>query len=88
MRPASMRPEIPQARSDHEKEYEELKITHTTEHTRAYIKVQDGCNQFCSYCIIPPPEAGCEAGSLPMCSMKLKASLRAVFRRSSSPVSI
>ena len=37
----------------HEKEYEELKITHTTEHTRAYIKVQDGCNQFCSYCIIP-----------------------------------
>ena len=37
----------------HEKEYEELQITHTTEHTRAYIKVQDGCNQFCSYCIIP-----------------------------------
>ena len=23
------------------------------EHTRAFIKVQDGCNQFCSYCIIP-----------------------------------
>ena len=37
----------------HEKEYEELQITHTAEHTRAYIKVQDGCNQFCSYCIIP-----------------------------------
>ena len=37
----------------HEKEYEKLKITHTTDHTRAYIKVQDGCNQFCSYCIIP-----------------------------------
>lgn len=37
----------------HEKDYEELSITHTTEHTRAYIKVQDGCNQFCSYCIIP-----------------------------------
>ena len=34
-------------------EYEELSITRTAEHTRAYIKVQDGCNQFCSYCIIP-----------------------------------
>ena len=38
---------------DHEKEYEEMQVTHTAEHTRAYIKVQDGCNQFCSYCIIP-----------------------------------
>ena len=37
----------------HEKEYEELKLSRTAEHTRAYIKVQDGCNQFCSYCIIP-----------------------------------
>ncbi|MCI9217018.1 MAG: tRNA (N(6)-L-threonylcarbamoyladenosine(37)-C(2))-methylthiotransferase MtaB [Dorea sp.] len=35
------------------KEYEELSLTRTAEHTRAYIKVQDGCNQFCSYCIIP-----------------------------------
>ncbi|MGN0305010.1 MAG: tRNA (N(6)-L-threonylcarbamoyladenosine(37)-C(2))-methylthiotransferase MtaB [Lachnospiraceae bacterium] len=34
-------------------EYEEMKLTHTGEHTRAYIKIQDGCNQFCSYCIIP-----------------------------------
>lgn len=36
-----------------EKEYEALQIETVTEHTRAYIKVQDGCNQFCSYCIIP-----------------------------------
>lgn len=36
-----------------EQEYEELELTRTAEHTRAYIKVQDGCNQFCSYCIIP-----------------------------------
>ena len=36
-----------------EQEYEELQLTRTAEHTRAYIKVQDGCNQFCSYCIIP-----------------------------------
>lgn len=35
------------------KEYEELKLHHTGEHTRAFLKVQDGCNQFCSYCIIP-----------------------------------
>ena len=34
-------------------EYEELRLSQTAEHTRAYIKVQDGCNQFCSYCIIP-----------------------------------
>ena len=34
-------------------EYEELTIHEVSEHTRAYIKVQDGCNQFCSYCIIP-----------------------------------
>ena len=37
----------------HTKEYEELHLTKTAEHTRAYIKVQDGCNQFCTYCIIP-----------------------------------
>ncbi len=37
----------------HEKQYEELALKKTAEHTRAYIKVQDGCNQFCSYCIIP-----------------------------------
>lgn len=33
--------------------YEELKVDHPAEHTRAFLKVQDGCNQFCSYCIIP-----------------------------------
>lgn len=38
---------------NHTKEYEEMHLTKTAEHTRAYIKVQDGCNQFCSYCIIP-----------------------------------
>lgn len=38
---------------NHTKEYESLFISRTEEHTRAYMKVQDGCNQFCSYCIIP-----------------------------------
>ena len=36
-----------------DKGYENLQIDRTEEHTRAFIKVQDGCNQFCSYCIIP-----------------------------------
>lgn len=35
------------------REYEELEIDRTEEHTRAFLKVQDGCNQFCTYCIIP-----------------------------------
>ena len=34
-------------------EYEEMQLEKTAEHTRAFLKVQDGCNQFCSYCIIP-----------------------------------
>ena len=36
-----------------EKSFEPLKISEISGHTRAYIKVQDGCNQFCSYCLIP-----------------------------------
>ncbi|MFR8738056.1 MAG: tRNA (N(6)-L-threonylcarbamoyladenosine(37)-C(2))-methylthiotransferase MtaB [Eubacterium sp.] len=34
-------------------EYEDLEIATVTEHTRAHLKIQDGCNNFCSYCIIP-----------------------------------
>lgn len=33
--------------------YEDLKVSGPKEHTRAFVKIQDGCNQFCSYCIIP-----------------------------------
>ena len=39
--------------NDGKHDFEELFIDQTQEHTRAFIKVQDGCNQFCSYCIIP-----------------------------------
>ena len=39
--------------NDVKHDFEELFIDQTKEHTRAFIKVQDGCNQFCSYCIIP-----------------------------------
>lgn len=38
---------------NHTSEYEALHLSKTAEHTRAYLKVQDGCNQFCTYCIIP-----------------------------------
>ncbi len=38
---------------NHTSEYEEMTLKKTAEHTRAYIKIQDGCNQFCSYCLIP-----------------------------------
>ena len=37
----------------HTREYEEMQLKQSAEHTRAYVKIQDGCNQFCSYCIIP-----------------------------------
>lgn len=39
--------------NDGKHDFEELFIDQTKDHTRAFIKVQDGCNQFCSYCIIP-----------------------------------
>lgn len=35
------------------KEFEKLEIDNVNSKTRAYIKIQDGCNQYCSYCIIP-----------------------------------
>jgi len=39
--------------NDGKQEYEEMTLTYAGDHTRAHIKIQDGCNQFCSYCIIP-----------------------------------
>lgn len=51
---------------NHEKqEYEELFLSRTAEHTRAFIKVQDGCNQFCSYCIIPYARGRVRSRALP-----------------------
>ena len=38
---------------NHTYEYEEMMLETVHDHTRAYLKIQDGCNQFCSYCIIP-----------------------------------
>lgn len=39
-------------------DFEDAGVEHTAEHTRAYIKIQDGCNRFCSYCIIPYTRGG------------------------------
>lgn len=52
-RAASVSPQESIIDINHTKEYESLFLKRTEEHTRAYIKVQDGCDQFCSYCIIP-----------------------------------
>ena len=38
---------------NHTGEFEELYVDSAGDHTRAYIKIQDGCSQFCTYCIIP-----------------------------------
>lgn len=37
----------------HEKRYEDMRLGRMSEHTRAFMKIQDGCDQFCTYCIIP-----------------------------------
>lgn len=47
------RPEIHRIDIGHAAEYEELTLRGTAGHTRAFLKIQDGCNQFCTYCIIP-----------------------------------
>ena len=50
-RPAEDRDHVIDISKTHE--YESLSIRKISDHTRAFLKVQDGCNQFCSYCIIP-----------------------------------
>ncbi len=45
--------EIAVSRISNVREYDELHFVPAGEHTRAYLKIQDGCNQFCSYCMIP-----------------------------------
>lgn len=55
-----------------ERRFEELPIETVTEHTRAYIKIEDGCNQFCSYCIIPYVRGRVRSRALPEVLAEIK----------------
>ena len=52
--------------------FEELPLSQTEEHTRAFIKVQDGCNQFCSYCIIPYARGRVRSRELEQCIAEIR----------------
>ncbi len=54
-------------------EYETLSISRIADHTRAFIKVQDGCNQFCSYCIIPYTRGRVRSRSLESIETEVRA---------------
>lgn len=70
---------------NHEKqEYEEMFLERTAEHTRAFIKVQDGCNQFCSYCIIPFARGRVRSRNSEDVIREVKRLAEHGFRRSSS----
>ena len=59
----------------HDQEYESLHVEQLKEHTRAYIKVQDGCNQFCSYCIIPYARGRVRSRNMNSCDHKFLTSM-------------
>lgn len=66
---------------NHEKQaYEELSLSRTTEHTRAFIKVQDGCNQFCTYCIIPFARGRVRSRELPDVLQEIRTLAKSGYR--------
>ena len=68
-------------KENHEKqEYEELSLSRTAEHTRAFIKVQDGCNQFCTYCIIPFARGRVRSRELPDVLQEIRTLAKSGYR--------
>ena len=66
---------------NHEKQaYEELSLSRTAEHTRAFIKVQDGCNQFCTYCIIPIARGRVRSRELPDVLQEIRTLAKSGYR--------
>lgn len=66
---------------NHEKQaYEELSLARTAEHTRAFIKVQDGCNQFCTYCIIPFARGRVRSRELPDVLQEIRTLAKSGYR--------
>ncbi|MDO5135328.1 MAG: tRNA (N(6)-L-threonylcarbamoyladenosine(37)-C(2))-methylthiotransferase MtaB [Eubacteriales bacterium] len=62
------------------REYETLSIQRTAEHVRAYLKVQDGCNQFCSYCIIPYARGRVRSREIPQVIREVEALSKAGYQ--------
>ena len=66
---------------NHEKQaYEELSLSRTAEHTRAFIKVQDGCNKFCTYCIIPFARGRVRSRELPDVLQEIRTLAKSGYR--------
>lgn len=66
---------------NHKKQaYEELSLSRTAEHTRAFIKVQDGCNQFCTYCIIPFARGRVRSRELPDVLQEIRTLAKSGYR--------
>ena len=66
---------------NHEKQaYEELSLSRTAEHARAFIKVQDGCNQFCTYCIIPFARGRVRSRELPDVLQEIRTLAKSGYR--------
>ena len=64
----------------HSHEYETMHIETVSEHTRAYIKIQDGCNQFCTYCIIPFARGRVRSRELPDVLQEIRTLAKSGYR--------
>ena len=64
----------------HEREYTDIGVTKMSEHTRGFIKIEDGCNRFCSYCIIPYARGRVRSRSLESIKKEAEALSRAGYK--------